>query len=115
MSPWHSLAGKTIWVAGGAGHLGSAITRELDREAAKVICIDMPGKAEALVAREKLTRTIPLSRDLADTATLPAFVAETIAAHGVPDGHLHLTYASSSGKRRSPARPSRHSARPGSG
>jgi NAD(P)-dependent dehydrogenase (short-subunit alcohol dehydrogenase family) len=99
MSSWHSLAGKTIWVAGGAGYLGSAITRELDREGAKVLCIDLPGNAEALVAREKLTHTIPVACNLADPAVLPAFVADAIAKHGVPDGHAHLTFASSAGKR----------------
>jgi NAD(P)-dependent dehydrogenase (short-subunit alcohol dehydrogenase family) len=99
MNPWHSLKDKTIWVAGGAGYLGSAITRELDREAAKVICIDLTGKAEALVAQARLARTIPVSCNLADAAALPDFIADTVAKHGVPDGHVHLTYASSSGKR----------------
>ena len=28
-TPWHSLKDKTIWVTGGAGYLGSAITAEL--------------------------------------------------------------------------------------
>ena len=43
MNRWHSLEGKTIWVTGGAGYLGSAITRELDAVAERVLCIDLPG------------------------------------------------------------------------
>ena len=61
MKPWHSLEGKTIWVTGGAGYLGSAITLELDAQCAKVICFDLPGRAEALVQQHQLSRTVPLS------------------------------------------------------
>jgi len=99
MNSWHSLAGKKIWVTGGAGYLGSAITRELDREQATTLCFDLPGKADALVQREHLTHTIPLSLDVNDAAGLPVAIEQAIATHGVPDGVVHLAFASSSGKR----------------
>ena len=99
MKPWHSLEGKTIWVTGGAGYLGSAITSALDAECAKVLCFDLPGRAEALVSERKLTRTLPLSLDINHAAQLPDVVEATVAAHGLPHGVVHLVTASSGGKR----------------
>jgi NAD(P)-dependent dehydrogenase (short-subunit alcohol dehydrogenase family) len=99
MKPWHSLEGKNIWVTGGAGYLGSAITTALDAQCAKVVCFDQPGRAEALVRDTQLTRTVPLTLDVNDAAALPAAIEATIAAHGLPDGVVHLVTASSSGKR----------------
>lgn len=105
MTPWYSLEGKTIWVNGGAGHLGAPITEALDAQAAKTICVDLNGRAEELVARRGIKRTVPLTFDLSDSDGLPGFVERTIAAHGVPDGVVHLTYASSLGKRMTELRP----------
>jgi NAD(P)-dependent dehydrogenase (short-subunit alcohol dehydrogenase family) len=99
MKPWHSLAGKNIWVTGGAGYLGSAITAELDTQCAKVVCFDLPGRAEAFVRDQKLGRTIPRSLDVSDAAGLPAVLDAAIAEHGLPDGLVHLAFASSKGKR----------------
>ena len=95
--PWHTLENQTFWVTGGAGHLGSPITAELDRAGAKVICIDLPGQAERLVRAEKLTRTIPLALDINDSANLPALVDQLISEHGLPDGVAHLATRSSRG------------------
>lgn len=99
MKPWYSLEGKTIWVTGGAGHLGTPITAALDAQAAKVICFDLPGRAEALVRDQALKRTIPLAVDFTDAKGLPAALEPVIATHGVPDGVVHLVTASSSGHR----------------
>ncbi len=99
MNPSLTLQGKNIWITGGAGYLGSAITRELDAQCAKVVCFDLPGRAEALVREHTLTRTVPLSRDVNDAAALPATLDAAIAAHGLPDGVAHLAFASSSGHR----------------
>lgn len=99
MSYARTLEGKSIWITGGAGYLGSAITRALDAEAEKIICIDLPGKAEALVQEHKLQRTIPVTLDVNDAATLPAAIDQLIAKHGLPDGIAHLAFASSSGHR----------------
>jgi nucleoside-diphosphate-sugar epimerase len=59
MSPFLPLEGKTIWITGGAGYLGSVITRELDAQCAKVVCLDLPGRAEALERMLELGRLIP--------------------------------------------------------
>ena len=97
--PWYSLEGKTIWVTGGAGHLGAPITAALDAQCAKVVCFDLPGRGEALVRERQLTRTIPLAVDLHDAAQLPARLEAVMAQHGVPDGVVHLVTASSAGVR----------------
>lgn len=98
MKPWHSLEGKNIWITGGAGYLGSAITTELDGQCAKVVCFDLPGRAEALVREQQLTRTVPVSLDVNNATTLPVALEAALATHGVPDGVAHLVTASSAGK-----------------
>ena len=94
-----SFKGKKIWVTGGAGYLGTPITRALDGLGAEVVCFDLTGRAEALVTNHQLVRTTPVSLDVSDTATLPANVEKLVAQHGVPDGVAHLAYASSAGYR----------------
>jgi NAD(P)-dependent dehydrogenase (short-subunit alcohol dehydrogenase family) len=42
---------------------------------------------------------VPVSWDVSDAAGLPARVADAVAAHGVPDGLVHLAFASSAGRR----------------
>jgi NAD(P)-dependent dehydrogenase (short-subunit alcohol dehydrogenase family) len=97
--PWYSLEGKTIWVTGGAGHLGAPITTALDSQAAKVICFDLPARAQALVREKQLSRTVPVAVDFHDAAALPAALEAVIADHGVPDGVVHLVTATSAGIR----------------
>jgi NAD(P)-dependent dehydrogenase (short-subunit alcohol dehydrogenase family) len=92
-----TLEGKRIWVTGGAGYLGSPITIELDRQGAEVLCIDLPGNAEALVRKHELRRTMPLSLDVQDTEALPSALGAAVATYGLPDGVAHLAFASSAG------------------
>lgn len=93
-----SLSERLILVTGGAGYLGSAITAALDAAGARVICCDLPGRSEALVHTAQLRQTTAVSANLDTAAAAEAFVAETVARHGVPDGVVHLAFASSSGK-----------------
>ena len=99
MSYARNLTGKSIWITGGAGYLGSAITRALDAEAAQVVCIDLPGRAEALVQKHSLKRTIPVTLDVNDPSAMPAAIDQLVAEHGLPDGVAHLAFSSSSGHR----------------
>ncbi|MEO7799733.1 MAG: SDR family oxidoreductase, partial [Opitutaceae bacterium] len=79
--------------------MGSVITRELDAQCARVVCIDLPGRADACVREFALSRTVPVSLDVNDAATLPAALDALVATHGIPDGVAHLAFASSSGHR----------------
>lgn len=99
--PLQDFHSKVIWVAGGAGYLGSPITRHLDAAGARTICIELPGKAEAMVQSEDLRNTIPVSLDVTDLAEQQRTIEQLVAAHGVPDGLVHLPFVSSSGKRMS--------------
>jgi NAD(P)-dependent dehydrogenase (short-subunit alcohol dehydrogenase family) len=99
MTPSDSFHNKTIWVTGGAGHLGSPITTSLDAAGAKTICIELPGRAEKLVQDHGLKRTIPVSLDITNIPEQRATVQKLIAAHGAPHGLVHLPTVSSSGKK----------------
>jgi NAD(P)-dependent dehydrogenase (short-subunit alcohol dehydrogenase family) len=97
--PARDLSGQTIWVTGGAGYLGSAVVRNLDAECAKIICIDLPGKAEAMVTEHGLQHTVPVTLDVNNAGTLPGAIDALVAEHGLPDGVVLMAYASSGGKR----------------
>ena len=89
---------KVIWVTGGAGYLGSPVVANLDALGVKTVCLDLPGKAEAMVKERGLQNTIPVSADLTNLPALGGLVEQLVQDHGVPDGLAHLTFASSSGK-----------------
>jgi NAD(P)-dependent dehydrogenase (short-subunit alcohol dehydrogenase family) len=91
------LHGKSIWITGGAGYLGSAITRALDAQGARVLCLDLPDRAAELVREHRLKTTVPVALDVSDAAALPTALEELITAHDLPDGLAHLAFASSSG------------------
>jgi NAD(P)-dependent dehydrogenase (short-subunit alcohol dehydrogenase family) len=96
--PWHSLANKTIWITGGAGYLGSAITLQLDGACERVVCFDLPGKAEALVAEHGLERTVGCTLDVSDLEGMESAIDSFIAEEGLPDGLVYLPTASSRGR-----------------
>jgi NAD(P)-dependent dehydrogenase (short-subunit alcohol dehydrogenase family) len=96
MNPWYSLEGKTIWITGGAGYLGTPITEALDSLCKKTVLFELEGRAEALIKEKKLTRTVPFSADVLDLDTIEATVDRACREHGVPDGVVHLAFASSS-------------------
>lgn len=96
---WHSLEGKKIWITGGAGYLGTPIIQALDRAGAHSVCIDLDGRAKALVRSNRLRHTVPVSFNVCDATLVGERATQLIHEHGVPDGIVHLAYASSAGKR----------------
>ena len=97
-SPWHSLTNKRIWVLGGAGYLGSAITEALDNEGARVLCVDLGDKAEKFVEERNFQHTTAISQDVFQIEALEGFVERLVVEHGVPDGIVNLAAYSSRGK-----------------
>ena len=95
---WHSLADKCIWITGGAGYLGSAITAALDRCCRKVVCFDLPGRSDSLVAQSRLERTVPISLDVAETSAILREIDSVIDSHGLPDGIAYLATSTSRGR-----------------
>src|SRR5689334_19149913 len=96
--PAVSVAGRRIWIVGGAGHLGAPVTAALDREGASVVCFDLPGRAAALVREQGLKSTGAEVLDMREIDAVPGKVADAVARHGVPDGVAMLAFASSGGR-----------------
>lgn len=89
------LSGRDIWVLGGAGHLGQPTVKLLAQLGARVLCVDLGGRAEVLVASEKLGGSVtPAVLDARDSAAVKEFVSTQLARRGTPHGLVNLTYAS---------------------
>src|SRR5262245_8512825 len=84
--PWHSLAGKHIWVTGGAGHLGSPITQALDQAGAQVLCIDLGERADALIRSAGLKNTQAASWTANHADDIAPEITRLSRKHGAPDG-----------------------------
>jgi NAD(P)-dependent dehydrogenase (short-subunit alcohol dehydrogenase family) len=93
-----SLENKDIWVFGGAGYLGQAIVLALDKLGAKVLCIDLDGRAEGFVKKEGLTNVAFAALDIRNTDAAEKFVVERTAERGAPDGYVNLTTATTAKK-----------------
>jgi len=89
------LAGKDIWVIGGAGYLGQATVSLLASLGGRVLCSDLGDRAEAFAkARSLGPAVVPSTLDAGDSAAVKSFVAAQIERRGVPDGLVNLTFAS---------------------
>lgn len=93
-----SFQDQPVWVVGGAGYLGSAIVTALDGSGARTICIDLPGRAKALIEGQGLTRTTAAEFDIGDTEAVPNYVSGLIELFGAPSGVVILAMGTSSGK-----------------
>lgn len=94
-----SLAGKQIWVFGGAGYLGQATINLLVSAGAKVLCIDLEDKAQQFITAQNLSDKVSgATLNVHDTERIPEFVSTEIKKYGVPQGLVNLTYASTAKK-----------------
>lgn len=93
-TPPFSLQPSDIWVFGGAGYLGRAVVEKVAACGARVLCVDLPGKADAL-ASDVVT---PADLDVGDVAAVEGFVREQISRRGVPQGVVIMTFAAEGGR-----------------
>jgi NAD(P)-dependent dehydrogenase (short-subunit alcohol dehydrogenase family) len=94
-TPPFDLAGRDVWVFGGAGYLGHATVCLLASMQARVLCVDLADKAEQMVQSASLGSLVsPASLDAADLAATEAFVQHQLATRGIPHGLVIMTYAS---------------------
>ncbi len=90
-----SLAGKYIWVFGGAGYLGQATISLLTTAGAKVLCIDMENRAQDYIEAENFAGKVNSATfNVHNCDLIKSFVNENIAKYGTPHGLVNLTYAS---------------------
>jgi NAD(P)-dependent dehydrogenase (short-subunit alcohol dehydrogenase family) len=62
---------------------------------ASVLCLDLPGRSSAFLEASSFAGDIRAADlDATDTEAAPAFVEDQIRLHGVPQGVVNLTYAS---------------------
>lgn len=97
MSSTHpfDLKERSVWVFGGAGYLGSAVIAQLAQMQARVLCVDLAERAAESIANAGLQAQVAsASLNAADVNATEAFVQEQIAANGVPQGLVLMTYAS---------------------
>src|SRR5690606_1414055 len=90
-----SLESRTVWVLGGAGYLGAAVTRLLAEMDCNVVCIDMAEKAEKLIRENGLSRKVKaVNLDAGDLNAVSSFVENEFDHQRCPQGFVNLTFAS---------------------
>ena len=89
------LSGRDVWVIGGAGYLGQSAVSQIAALGGRVLCADLGGRAAAFVAEHSLADSVtPAALDVRDSTETGIFLAEQMAARGVPHGLVVMTYAS---------------------
>lgn len=92
-----SLKGNSIWVVGGAGYLGQPIVKLLSNIGAKVLCCDINDRARDFVFSNNLEKTVTaVNINTNEEDSIIEFVEKNISIHGIPQGIVNLSYASTS-------------------
>ncbi len=93
--PLFDLAGRDVWVFGGAGYLGHATVSLLATMQARVLCVDLKNKAQCMIEQAGLQELVtPASLDAHDLAAADHFVSEQLAVRGTPHGLVDMTFDS---------------------
>ena len=92
------LTGRVIWVPGGSGWLGSAVSRALAEHGATVI-VSATSSAKAAATAEQLAAAghdvHAVEADITDDAGISAAAAALVSEHGHLDGLVNLAMHSS--------------------
>ncbi|SDF88468.1 Enoyl-(Acyl carrier protein) reductase [Dyadobacter soli] len=92
MKELFSLAGKNIWVFGGAGYLGQSVVQTLLAQGAEVLCVDLEGRAAEFAKNAGLEGKVATGNaDVADISACESQVNTWLAQLGVPHGMANLT------------------------
>lgn len=92
MKDLFDLAGKRIWVFGGAGYLGQSVVQALVGQGAQVLCADLDGRAAEFAANTGLESKITtVNADIADIPACENQANAWLAQWGVPHGLVNLT------------------------
>lgn len=88
----HSIAGKTVLIAGGAKNLGGLLARDLARNGARAVAIHYNSPASAPAASETIAavkaagaEAVALQADLTTAGAVEKLFADAVAAVGRPD------------------------------
>ncbi len=88
----HSIAGKTVLIAGGAKNLGGLLARDLARNGARAVAIHYNSPASAPAASETVAavkaagaEAVALQADLTTAGAVEKLFADAVAAVGRPD------------------------------
>jgi len=99
MKDQFGLKDKWIWLIGGAGYLGAAVTKRLTELGAKVICADLDNKAfELAEAHDFAGQMVPETLDIGNEKALMEFITRNREKYGPPDGLVNLSYAATTMK-----------------
>ncbi len=91
-----SLAGKDIWVVGGAGYLGQATVELLLKAGAKVLCVDLEDRAAQFAQTINNANLSAATLDVRKGDDIKLFVDSESNKRGIPQGLVILTFGSTS-------------------
>jgi len=90
--------GSHLWIFGGAGHFGSAVTAAAVARGARVVCFDLDRRPHELADRLGAgNAVVPVSLDVADPVATARVIEETWDRVGPADGLVFLPVKSSRG------------------
>lgn len=90
-----SVEGREIWVMGGAGYLGRAVTAQLVRSRARVVCIDMEDKAASFADELGIPDNLSaVSLNITDEEAVKKFTEDKRSGGELPDGVVIMTFGS---------------------
>jgi len=90
-----NLAGKVAWVIGGAGLLGTEVSRALAEHAAQVVVSDFradQGESLAATIRESGLKADAVSADIGDESQIIALTKDIASRYGKIDVMVNMTY-----------------------
>lgn len=93
-----SFQNQSVWVIGGAGYLGTPIVCALDKAGARTVCVDLPGRAQAMIGERRLTRAVAEEFDIGETDSIAGFAVALNRKYGPPSGVVMLALGTSIGK-----------------